>query len=177
MKSKSLRKIARAYDAVLHVCGLFPGLAALFIVMGIAVDVVLRNLGIGSVEWMIEVIEYLLFTLTFVGAAAVLHLNRHVVVDVVVASLSNKKRRRVSIFVNSLMVIICIIFFYYSLSVALSSKSDNTLITKTFTIKEWWLLALLPIAALLLGIESMRRLWKAIFISEEKLSKPGRDAI
>ena len=156
------RHLRRAHEGVLRACGEVPGIVVVLIVCGIAVDVVLRNIGVGSIEWMIEVVEYGLFLLTFVGTAYVLRQGRHVTVDILPSLLAPRARRRVAILAGALLLVICAIFLYYGVRAALVSRAENYALVKTFTIREWWLLAVLPAAALLLCIESARRLRGAI---------------
>lgn len=150
--------LRRAHDGLLRACGEIPGVIVVLVVCGIAVDVVLRNIGVGSIEWMIEVVEYGLFLLTFVGTAYVLRLGRHVTVDIVPGVLPPRPRRYLAILAGILLLVICAIFFYYGVRAALLSRAENYALVKTFTIREWWLLAVLPAAALLLCIEGVRRL-------------------
>ena len=153
-----MRKVFRGYDRFLEICGEIPGFIVVLIVIGISSDVLVRNLGFGGIEWMIETVEYGLYTLTFVGAAYVLKLGRHVTVDVIVSALPALARRWVGAVSGVIMLIVSAIFMVYSLRVVLSAHADDSLIIKTFTIPEWVLLSLLPPAALLLCIECLRRL-------------------
>ncbi len=166
-----MRKIVRGYDRLLEICGELPGFIVVLVVIGISSDVALRNLGLGGIEWMIETVEYALYTLTFVGAAYVLKIGRHVTVDVLVASLSDRARRRVAAVAAAIMLIICMIFLYYWVRVVLSAEADDSLIIKTFTIPEWVLLSLLPPTALLLCIECLRRLVGELRATGEPPSK------
>ena len=173
------RQLRRAHDGLLRACGEIPGVVVVFIVCGIAVDVALRNIGVGSIEWMIEVVEYGLFLLTFVGTAYVLRLGRHVTVDIVPSILAPRARRYLAILAGVLLLAICATFFYYGLRTALVSHAENYALVKTFTIREWWLLAVLPAAALLLCIECVRRLRGAIRgeSGEADRGDPGREGL
>ena len=173
------RHLRRAHEGLLRACGEVPGAIVVLIVCGIAVDVVLRNIGVGSIEWMIEVVEYGLFLLTFVGAAYVLRLGRHVTVDIVPSVLPPRPRRYLAILAGFLLLVICATFLYYGVRTALVSKAENYALVKTFTIREWWLLAVLPAAALLLCIECMRRFRGAIRGESDDVRRgdPGRDGL
>lgn len=153
-----MHKVLRGYDRLLDLCGEIPGFIVVLVVIGISSDVVLRNLGLGGIEWMIETVEYGLYTLTFVGAAYVLRLGRHVTVDVLVTALPSRARRWIAVVAAAIMLMVSAIFLYYSARVMLSAEADDSLIIKTFTIPEWVLLSLLPPTALLLCIECLRRL-------------------
>ena len=166
-----MRKIVRGYDRLLDICGEIPGLIVVLVVIGIASDVVLRNLGLGGIEWMIETVEYGLYTLTFVGAAYVLRIGRHVTVDVLVTALPPRARRWTAIVAAAIMLTVSAVFLYYSARVVLSAQADDSLIIKTFTIPEWVLLSLLPPAALLLCIECLRRLVGELRATGEQPSK------
>ena len=157
-----MRQLSDGYERLLRGLGELPGFIVVLIVLGIATDVLLRNIGVGSIEWMIEVVEYGLFLLTFLGTAFVLRLGRHVVVDVVSSNLPARPRRLLAIIAAAVMIAICIVLFYYGVLVAWTAADEGSMLVKTFTIPEWCLLVVLPFAAILLGVESARRLRHAL---------------
>jgi TRAP-type C4-dicarboxylate transport system permease small subunit len=67
-----------AYLKLLNLCGLLAGMAYGSMALLVTIEVVIRNLGIGSLLWLTEVIEYTLFVATFIAAPWVLNQAGHV---------------------------------------------------------------------------------------------------
>jgi TRAP-type C4-dicarboxylate transport system permease small subunit len=127
------------------------------IALGISADVVTRKFGIANLVWMIEAVEYAILAATFLSAPWVLHLGQHVRVDLVVSGLSAVAARRVDIAVNLIGFAICSVLLYYGTRVAYEAYSLDTKIFRTMVVREWWLLATLPLATTLMAMEFVRR--------------------
>src|SRR5262245_25835917 len=82
-----MRVLARGYHLVFSALGLVSALLIGAVAVGMSLDVIQRNLGLGTVPWMLEACEYAIFVSTFLGAPWVLHLGAHVRVDVFVQNL------------------------------------------------------------------------------------------
>jgi TRAP-type C4-dicarboxylate transport system permease small subunit len=106
---------------------------------------------------MIEAVEYAILAATFLSAPWVLYLGQHVRVDLVVSSLSAAASRRVDIAVNVIGFAICVALLYYGARVAHEAYALDTKIFRTMVVREWWLLATLPLAAGLMALEFVRR--------------------
>ena len=162
-----MTKLFKIYDRFLDVCGVVPGIIVVFIVLGISSDVILRNFGISGIEAIIELIEIGLYVLTFVGAAYVLRLGRHVTVDVIITSLPESIRYPVAIAASCIMVVVSLFVLVFSARVTFAAFQDNSMIVESLIFPEWYLLALMPPAAVLLTIESLRCVWIAVFRRDE----------
>lgn len=155
-----MNTVAAWYDRFLDWLGELPGYIVVAIAFGITLDVILRNIGVGGIEWMIETVEYGLYILTFIGAAPVLRLGRHVSIDIVLDLVSPGKRRLLTMIANLLSFFICATLLYFSYRVTRLAFEEGSQIVKTYTIPEGALLAVMPPVALLLCIETMRRFYR-----------------
>lgn len=149
--------LGRVYSAVVYACGGAAALLIAAIALGISADVVTRKFGIANLVWMIEAVEYAILTATFLSAPWVLHLGEHVRVDLFVSGLSAAAARRVDAAVNVLGFAICAALLYYGARVAYEAYSLDTKIFRTMIVREWWLLATLPLAMALMAVEFVRR--------------------
>ena len=68
----------RAYHRLLDVLEYIPGLLIGLIAIAIGCDVALRNLGFIGLKGMLEIIEYALFALTFIGITQAMRRGAHV---------------------------------------------------------------------------------------------------
>jgi TRAP-type C4-dicarboxylate transport system permease small subunit len=152
-----MRLLGRVYSNVVNACGAVAALLIAAIAVGISADVVTRKLGIANLVWMIEAAEYAILAATFLSAPWVLHLGQHVRVDLVVSGLSTAAARRVDIAVNVIGFAICTALVYYGARVAFEAYALDTKIFRTMVVREWWLLATLPLATGLMAAEFVRR--------------------
>lgn len=152
------RALVRAYDAFFAALGIVAALLIGLVAVGITIDVLGRNLGFGTVSWMLEACEYAIFVATFLGAPWVLRLAAHVRVDIFVQSAPRGVARALGHFADLVGLATSATLLYYAIAVARGSIRDEARIIKMFIIPEWWVFAVVAFSALLLVIEFARRL-------------------
>lgn len=155
------------YHLLMNACGataalLFGGMALL-----VCADVVLRNLGLGSIAWSVEATEYILMVATFVAAPWLLYLNDHIRVDVVVRALSAPTRRRLELATDLACGAICAVLAWQSLAVAQDTAEQGSLVFKVLVFPEWWLNLPMAFSCALLAVEFARR-FAASLVTEER---------
>jgi TRAP-type C4-dicarboxylate transport system permease small subunit len=136
------------------------------IALGITVDVVSRNLGLGGVGWMLETVEYGLYVLTFTGAAYILRHRRHVAIDFFADSLPRPVRHALAIFSAAVTFAVSANLFFFSCVTTWTAYADHSIIFKSFTIPEWVPLAYLLPTTLVLVIEASRHLVRSFHAPE-----------
>ncbi len=154
--------LAAAYDRLLAGLGLVAGLSIAWIAVMVSLDVVLRNMGIINFPWLLEVSEYVLYLATFLAAPWVLSLGGHVRVDVLVTTLPRHFALSMEIIADIVGLATTAIFLGYSLDAAVSSYVDNAILFKELVFPEWYLMTVMPLSSMLLVIEFLRRLTRAI---------------
>lgn len=124
----------------------------------VTLDVLVRNIGIGTIAWVNELSEYSLPVATLLVAPWLLHRNEHVRLDVLLVSLPQKLSRVLERCVDVLGIAICAVFVWYGVRLILDSMRIGSMVVKTLAVPEWWQYALVPVCFLLLAIEFARRL-------------------
>jgi TRAP-type C4-dicarboxylate transport system permease small subunit len=157
--------VNRLYNGLHALLGGIVAAAILFVAVGISIDVIIRNSGLGVLSWMLEATEYSLFVATFLGAPWVLHLGEHVRIDMLVRQLPPRAGRIAEILTDVAGLAVSLVLLYYSTSVALGSRSDGSLVIKELIFPEWWIFAVVVASALMLCLEFVIRLWKAVMDS------------
>ena len=153
-----MRALLRWYDHLINLAALIASLAVAFIALGVTADVLLRLVSGGTIRWMLEVSEYMLFAMTFLGAPLVLREGANTAVDVVVDALG-RRGRLVCTFVSSMVGLLTSAGLLWYGGVALAqSVSAGTMIFKSVTFPEWWTLAFIPFCGAILCIEFVRQL-------------------
>jgi TRAP-type C4-dicarboxylate transport system permease small subunit len=137
-------------------CLLLLGMALL-----IGADVFTRNSGLGGIAWSNEVSESILYLLTLLAAPWLLRQGQHIRVDILLRAVPGRVGWYLE-WVGDLIGLVCSLYFvWYGLKVLYASYAAGAITIKTLVTPEWWLLAPLPVAFLLVAIEfvfRMRRL-------------------
>jgi TRAP-type C4-dicarboxylate transport system permease small subunit len=161
-----MQKTEAAYGRLLEWLAL-AGCALIFaMTVMICADVLLRNVrivpGMVGLEWANEISEAMLYLITLLVAPWLMRQGQHIRVDIVLRAVPNAVGWVFEWLVDLLAFGCCAIIAWYGVRAALASYHAGSMSIKTLITPEWWLLAVLPVAFLLLTIEMlfrMRRLW------------------
>jgi TRAP-type C4-dicarboxylate transport system permease small subunit len=138
---------------------LLQGLAAAAAVLlgasalAITLDVVGRNVGLGTLPWILEVSEYVLPLATFLVAPWLLRRNEHVRLDILLHAWP-----RLGHVTNVVGLAVCAVLVLYGVRTILNSAQQGAMVFKSVVFPEWWLYAPVPLCFSLLAIEFVRRL-------------------
>ena len=157
-------------------CTLF-GLTLGAIVALICLDVAIRNLGLGSLPWLIELTEYLMYAGTFLAAPYVLRLGSHVRVDMLLVSLPRRLAVRLEQLVDLCGLGISLALLWYGALVVADAWRTNMVQYKTWYVPEWLLFLAIPAAATLLAIEFTLRLFRVPGAVREGYSLADRPSL
>jgi TRAP-type C4-dicarboxylate transport system permease small subunit len=141
-------------DAFAVVAALVLGAVALLV----TIDVVARNLGLGTLPWINEVSEYSLPLATFLIAPWLLHRSEHIRLDMVVTALPAAAGRALDRIADAIGLAVCAVFVGYGAQAIASSARQGSLVIKAIVFPEWWLYAPVPLCFALLAVEFVRRL-------------------
>jgi len=148
------------YDRLLDGFGWLAGLMAVFIGLGVSLDVGMRYFGLSGIPWMLEASEYALYLMTFSGAPWALREGAHVRIDIAVKAMPESGQRIAAVIVDVLGFLIALVLAVYAIRIAYASWARGSMIYQELVFPEWWLLALLPLAMALVAVEFVRRLVK-----------------
>ena len=160
-----MEKAASAFGKLLEALALL-GCAVIFLMtLMICADVLLRNVrlvpGVYGIAWANEVSEAMLYLVTMLIAPWLLRQGQHIRVDIVLRAVPPRLGWVFEWIADSLGLVCCLVIAWYGAGAALASFKSGALSIKTLVTPEWWMLAPLPFAFLLLAIEMgfrMRRL-------------------
>ena len=157
-----MRKAGEAFDRLLALTGVIPGVIVALLAIGVAFEVFARNIGITGFYWMLEAVEYGLLTLTMVGGAYILSIGRHVTVDLILNALPGRVRRKFRIAIDALIVVVAAVIVYYGIVTSHLAYVEDSTLFKSFDIKEWMPAAVVPVGMSLFAIEAIRQLVRSI---------------
>ncbi len=132
----------------------------------ICADVLLRNVaiipGVQGLPWSNELSETTLYVVTMLAAPWLLRQGRHIRVDIVLRALPAPAAWVCEWLCDAIALACCVCVTIYAARATWESYSQGSITIKTLVLPEWWTLAPLPVAFLLLSVEllfRMRRLW------------------
>lgn len=150
--------IGSAYRGLLHGCAAVAAVLLGVTALLVTGDVVARNLGLGTLPWILEVSEYVLPLATFLVAPWLLHRNEHVRLDILLTALPSRLGRGLDRAADLVGLAVCAVFVVYGARAIASSAQQGSLVIKSIVFPEWWLYAPVPACFALLAIEFVRRL-------------------
>lgn len=161
-----METLSRLYGRMLEILA-YCACAVLFAMMlMICTDVLLRNVrlvpGVQGLPWSNELTENMLYLITMFSAPYLLRHGQHIRVDILLRMLPRQIAWLCEWFTDLLAFACCIALAVYGTRATLASLDSGALTVKSLVTPEWWFLAPLPVAFLLLAIEVLfrvRRLW------------------
>jgi len=146
------------HGALLEASGTAAGLAYGAIAALMVLDIAIRSLNLGTLAWLTELTEYLLYAATFVAAAWTLRQGAHVRVDMLVLKLGPARARPVQRATDAVGLAVAAVFVVFGGGAAWEAWRTGAVQYKAWATPEWLLLLPLPLAGLLLGVEFVLRL-------------------
>jgi TRAP-type C4-dicarboxylate transport system permease small subunit len=141
------------FDKLIDALAALSGLGMCALTLLICADVAARTFRLFAMPWSLDVAEYMLLLITFLGAPWVLVHGGHISIDIVTDRLAPEPRRRVALVVNVLCTIVCGALLWFSIGTWWRSFSQDTMVHETFIFPEWWLFTVPPpIFLILMGI-------------------------
>ena len=126
----------------------------------IGADVFTRNTGLGGVAWSNEVSESILYLLTLLSAPWLLRQGQHIRVDILLRAVPSRLGWYLE-WAGDLIGLACSLYFvWYGAKVLAASYAAGSITIKTLVTPEWWLLAPLPFAFILVAIEFVFRMYR-----------------
>jgi TRAP-type C4-dicarboxylate transport system permease small subunit len=163
----NLQKWSATFDRIIEGFWILSGGLLVFTTFSVIIDVILRSLFKGiSLPWTIEVSEYILFGITFFGAAWCLKIEGHIRVDVVFNLMSKKTQMFIN-FLNSIFgALTCIVFSLYAGIATVESLQRGTQLFKVLKVPKYYFASVMCLCSLLMMItfliQTYRyfRMWK-----------------
>jgi TRAP-type C4-dicarboxylate transport system permease small subunit len=157
-----MKLLSAIYGRVLEKL-LLAACGVLFLMMlMICADVLLRNIALieslHGLSWANELSEYMLYLVTMLAAPWLLRQGHHIRVDILLRAMPARLAWYCEWLTDAIAFVCCIAMVVYGAKAAYASYSSHALTIKTFVTPEWWSLAPLPIAFLLLAIEVLFRM-------------------
>lgn len=167
-----LKLLDRIVGMLIDGFGLASGLIIAFMAVSISAEVIVRSAGGAAFGWTLELCEYGLLVVSFLGAPWVLRHSDHIRVDVVLRSVSAAPRHVMFTVANAIAAATCAVVAYHAAIAALDAYRQGAMLYKDLVIPQWWILSILPVGLALMAIEFLSRTLRRLAgedIPEERL--------
>lgn len=165
-------RATRVFDRALDVTAFTAAALLIFIMLAICFEVVARRIGYPQ-KWEIEVVEYCLLYVTFLGAAWLLKQEGHVRLDVVVERLSPRVQALLGSITSILSIIISLLLVVYGFQVTWDCFQRGIFRLTPLLAPMWPLIIIIPIGSLFLLVQFVRRTYGYLRAGRSALSRDG----
>ncbi|MFH1488769.1 MAG: TRAP transporter small permease [Pseudomonadota bacterium] len=144
-------------DRVIGFMAFIAGLLLVAAVLIVCFEIFMRYFVHRPQVWTVEVCEYILFSMAFLGAPWLLKMGGHVNIDIFVAQLRPRRKRIMELISASVGIIISFIICWFSITTSYECYSSGVLLTKTLNVPKHYFLMLIALGYFFLLLEFARQ--------------------
>lgn len=152
-----MRDKKRLFDRVIDFMAFLAGVLLVGAVLIVCFEIWMRYFVRKPQVWTVEVCEYILFAIAFLGAPGLLKKGGHVSIDIMVAQMSPKTQVYLGLFSKAMGVFISAIVCGFSMATSWDSYVSGVVVIKTLSIPKYYFLMLIALGYFLLLIEFARQ--------------------
>ena len=145
-----MNRLLRILAACENVGALGATLLFVAITLAICAEVLLRYGFNSPIAWVVEISEYALLWITFLGASWVLRQGGHVRVDIVLQHLSARALRVCGLFSSGLAAVTVLVLFVYGVDATWTAYLRGAFKPTGTDVPTWMIIIVIPLGALLL---------------------------
>ena len=163
-----LKKVGNIFNHCNRALALVAGVVTVFVMLAINYEVFMRYFLNRPTLWTLEISEYSLVYITFLGAAWVLRKDGHVKIDLLVRVLKPRSQIILNIITSIMGAGLGIIFTWYSAQITWGSFRTNYVSVSDLEFPLFLVQLVIPIGCFLLFVQFLRNIigflseWKAI---------------
>jgi len=147
------------FDKLNYILFWLAGILLLFVTVGTCIDAILRYLLNRPIPWMLEITEYVMLYIPFLGAALVLKEGGHIKVDLLIYRLSDRNKIRISIVTSLVGGIIMSIYTWLGIQVTLDFYNRGVASLEYLKTPMYLILMIIPIGGLFFTIQFFRQIF------------------
>ena len=147
----------RIFDRIIDFMAFLAGVLLVGAVLIVCFEIWMRYFVRKPQVWTVEVCEYILFAIAFLGAPWLLKKGGHVSIDIIVAQMGPKTRIYLGLFSKAMGVLISAIICGFSMATSWDSYVSGVVVIKTLSIPKYYFLMLIALGYFFLLIEFARQ--------------------
>ena len=156
-KMKFLATADRYFDRIIDFTGYVTFGLLIFSWGSVCAEVVCRYFLKQPLIWVVEVTEYVMVHMTFVGSAWLLRREGHVAVDVVTSRLGSKTRTFLLIITSLIATCMFLILTWYAAIATWGAYRDHLVVPKQLSMPKFLVMLVIPFGCLMLAGQFMKR--------------------
>lgn len=149
----ALDPVRTVFARINLICAIIGATLLFGIAAIVCFEVVGRALGAPSRLWVIEVSEYALLFITFLGAPYLLQLNRHVVMDLLMNGLTGTQKKISELVTALIGLFVCAVLTFVGIDVVLDQFQNGTREVTVMRPQSWWITASMPLGTGLMAVQ------------------------
>lgn len=171
-----LQSLERIFDRILSALMTVACVLLFMVTMSVCLEVVLRYFFNRPQVWVIELSEYSLLYITFLGAAWVLREEGHISVDVFTSMLNQRARLICSLITYSICLLVSLVLVIFGIRVTWKYFIEGLYNPTILEIPTACILVVIPAGALTLLVQSMRGGIHSLGVFKSKLIQSKQSA-
>ncbi len=156
---KLVRGVTAIFDSIVSLFGTLVVVLLIFMMLAVSTEVVMRYFLNRPPIWVIEVTEYSLLYITFLGAAWLLRKEGHVKVDLVLTRLKPGTQAFLNATTSALCAIACLILAWYGVKVTWDHFQTGYFLSTILRPPSFAIVLIIPVGSFLLFIQFLRRMY------------------
>lgn len=144
------------FDWVVDSAGFVAGILLVGTVLIVCFEICMRYFFKAPQVWTVEVCEYLLFFMTFLGTPWLLKVGGHVNIDVISGQLGNRGQHVLGIISSFIGILVSAVICWFAALTTWQCYETHVVVTKTMTIPKHYFLWAIGFGYLLLLFEFLR---------------------
>jgi len=154
---KIVTKFSSFFDRTIVALGMLGVFILIFLLVFTNYEVVARYLLNKPAAWSLEIIEYSLLYLTFLGAAWLLKEEAHIKMDIVLEHLRPSVQVWLNIITSAIGAISCLIVTWYGVTACWGLHQSGQYFAAYLEPPKWIIIGIVPVGTFLLFIQFLRR--------------------
>ena len=154
---KLTKMFTSLFDRAISVFGMIGVFILVFLLVFTNYEVVARYFLNRPAAWSLEIIEYGLLYLTFLGAAWLLRDEEHIRMDIVIEGLRPSVRAWLNIITSAIAAIGCLIVTWYGVTACWGFYRSGQYFAAYLEPPKWVIVGIVPVGTFMLSIQFLRR--------------------
>jgi len=152
--------MGKLFDKILIILFWLAGSLLMFATVGTCVDVILRYCFNRPIHWMLEITEYILLYIPFLGAGLVLKEDGHIRVDILVNHLSHQVRKRLHLLTSFIGGFVMLTYTYFGGQVTWDHFKRGGPALESLKTPLFLILMIIPIGSFFFAVQFFRQMVK-----------------
>jgi len=152
-----MKRLGASFDRLLTYFSVVGMSLIAGIMLLVVAKVAMRYFFNNPIVWVIDITEYAMLFITFLGTAWLLKKEGHVIMDLLLDRLNRKGRHMAIVITSVAAATTCFIITWYGVVVGLDWYNINYFYQGALDIPAFYLEAVIPVGMLLVAIQFMRR--------------------